>query len=460
MRLLFAVIAFASVARADEPDVDVEGRDSTELRGDAMVWEDAPLYLEPWEGGTSVRFATFGRARREEVGRALPVRIVSAARTDFVEVELVDARTCAAQSVRVDPRVTGLHFFVKREDLAPVLAKPFTLRASDGTGVKLRPGLPVVPTASGMYVVSARGDVLRLPIPHASIAFTYTRTKADDPPLPKGPLWRLERTTPVKVADTEMEARAAWLATRPAKHGATVKLAWSTRCIDLVVAAPANLLRPGTRSVEIHGFARGTGNGTHVIPRGTPLSTFGGREVAIAAEAIDVQAPTSDRTCFEAAMTLDRVDGGTLRRIARLCAPTKLVEGPPVAPGVKISNDPLAPPPDVGAPPADAKRTPKGTYWKRLAGTPGGKRPNEDSTVVVHYTGWTTDGTMFDSTHKRGQPARFPLRAVIAGWTDGLQLMSVGDKFRLWIPEDLAYKGAPGPPQGMLVFDVELLSVE
>ena len=79
---------------------------------------------------------------------------------------------------------------------------------------------------------------------------------------------------------------------------------------------------------------------------------------------------------------------------------------------------------------------------------------------MVHYTGWTTDGKMFDSSVVRGQPAQFPLNRVIAGWTEGLQLMVVGEKRRFWIPEDLAYKGKAGAPQGMLVFDVELMSFQ
>ena len=66
---------------------------------------------------------------------------------------------------------------------------------------------------------------------------------------------------------------------------------------------------------------------------------------------------------------------------------------------------------------------------------------------------------MFDSSVTRGKPAEFPLRGVIAGWTDAIPVMSVGDKVRFWIPEELAYKGSPGP-QGMLVFDVELLEIK
>ena len=66
----------------------------------------------------------------------------------------------------------------------------------------------------------------------------------------------------------------------------------------------------------------------------------------------------------------------------------------------------------------------------------------------------------FDSSTLRNQPAEFSLQGVIAGWTDGIPVMSVGDKYRFWVPEELAYKGAPGRPQGMLVFDVELLEIK
>ena len=77
----------------------------------------------------------------------------------------------------------------------------------------------------------------------------------------------------------------------------------------------------------------------------------------------------------------------------------------------------------------------------------------------MHYTGWTTDGKMFDSSVTRGEPATFPLGNVIKGWTEGLQLMATGEKTRFWIPQELAYKGESAP-YGMLVFDVELLKFE
>ncbi|MCB9763672.1 MAG: FKBP-type peptidyl-prolyl cis-trans isomerase [Alphaproteobacteria bacterium] len=116
-------------------------------------------------------------------------------------------------------------------------------------------------------------------------------------------------------------------------------------------------------------------------------------------------------------------------------------------------------PPDVAAPPADAQRTATGLASKVLQAGTGAEKPSARDTVKVHYTGWTTDGKMFDSSLTRGEPTTFPLNRVIAGWTEGMQLMVVGEKRRFWIPEELAYKGRPGAPQGMLVFDVELLDI-
>lgn len=122
-----------------------------------------------------------------------------------------------------------------------------------------------------------------------------------------------------------------------------------------------------------------------------------------------------------------------------------------------INPNPSTPPADVAAPPADAKRTASGLAYKSLRPGKGNSHPTKESNVTVHYTGWTTDGKMFDTSVDKGQPISFGLGDVIAGWTEGLQLMSPGEKMRFWIPEKLAYKGER-PPRGMLVFDVELIS--
>ena len=92
-----------------------------------------------------------------------------------------------------------------------------------------------------------------------------------------------------------------------------------------------------------------------------------------------------------------------------------------------------------------------------------GEKPSQASTVRTHYHGTLIDGTVFDSSYDRGEPAEFPVGGVIAGWTEALQMMSVGSKWRLTVPYSLAYgeQGAGGAigPYSTLVFDVELLSI-
>jgi len=106
--------------------------------------------------------------------------------------------------------------------------------------------------------------------------------------------------------------------------------------------------------------------------------------------------------------------------------------------------------------------TPSGLQYEVIKmGT--GPKPTPESTVKCHYVGTLIDGTEFDSSVKRGEPAQFPVSGVITGWTEALQLMPVGSKFRLYLPESLAY-GASGPsdqikPYSTLIFEVELLEI-
>jgi len=138
----------------------------------------------------------------------------------------------------------------------------------------------------------------------------------------------------------------------------------------------------------------------------------------------------------------------------QLCYEVEIVQ-------IEKGQEPPQTPPDVAKPPAEAKKTPAGVFYKVLkAAAKPGPHPTSNDTVRVNYSGWTTDGKMFDSTTTRNEPAEFNLRGVIVGWTDGIPLMTVGDKYRFWIPQELAYKGQPGKPAGMLVFDVELLEIK
>jgi FKBP-type peptidyl-prolyl cis-trans isomerase len=112
----------------------------------------------------------------------------------------------------------------------------------------------------------------------------------------------------------------------------------------------------------------------------------------------------------------------------------------------------------------DVKTTPSGLKYQVLKRGNGNVSPKATDTVKVHYHGTLLDGTVFDSSVERGEPISFPLNAVIPGWTEGLQLMKVGDKFKFTIPPNLAYgPNSPSPkipPNSTLVFEVELLGIQ
>ena len=136
--------------------------------------------------------------------------------------------------------------------------------------------------------------------------------------------------------------------------------------------------------------------------------------------------------------------------------PTEETMTPPANTSAPIPG-PIPAPPDVAAVPADATVTASGLAWKVLKPGTGTLKPTASSRVLAHYTGWTTNGEMFDSSVTRNEPLDYPLRQLIPGWIEGMQLMVVGEKRRFWIPAKLAYEGMAGAPQGMLVFDIELL---
>jgi FKBP-type peptidyl-prolyl cis-trans isomerase len=131
-----------------------------------------------------------------------------------------------------------------------------------------------------------------------------------------------------------------------------------------------------------------------------------------------------------------------------------------------VSNAPsaLAPGGGGGGPSTEVKTTASGLKYQVLKQGTGTVSPKATDTVNVHYHGTLLNGTVFDSSVERGQPISFPLNRVIRGWTEGLQLMKVGDKFKFEIPPDLAYgANSPSPkipPNSTLVFEVELLGIQ
>jgi len=109
------------------------------------------------------------------------------------------------------------------------------------------------------------------------------------------------------------------------------------------------------------------------------------------------------------------------------------------------------------------QRTPSGLRYRRVAGSGEGPRPSPTDTVTIHYEGTFIDGTGFDSSVARGEPAIFPLPRLIRGWQEGVPMMSVGDKFEFAIPYDLAYGPVgrgPIPGGATLLFTIELLAIQ
>lgn len=117
-------------------------------------------------------------------------------------------------------------------------------------------------------------------------------------------------------------------------------------------------------------------------------------------------------------------------------------------------------PPDVGSIPMNAEKSETGLVSRVISKGTGTEHPTEESTVTVHYTGWTTAGKAFDSSVVRNKPARFPLSRIFPGWKEGIQLMVVGEERRFWLTEELAFNGAPGKPKGTVVFDLELIAID
>src|SRR5690606_15181858 len=133
--------------------------------------------------------------------------------------------------------------------------------------------------------------------------------------------------------------------------------------------------------------------------------------------------------------TASRYDRGMFRRLFVIAVMASALAG---CGREEAPLPPITPPLDVAAPPPDASVTASGLASKVLEPGDSNVRPTAASTVRVNYTGWTTAGEMFDSSIPRGEPVEFQVGGVIPGWTEGLQLMVVGEKRRFWIPADLA----------------------
>jgi peptidylprolyl isomerase len=220
------------------------------------------------------------------------------------------------------------------------------------------------------------------------------------------------------------------------------------------------------------------GLATKVLKMGTGKSRPGKDEVVT----VDYTAWTTDGKMFDSTLVhgkpftiaMDHLLPGmaeglhmmTVGEKRRMWVPPSLAfngaAGKPAGPlvfDVTLLDLPTRAPDDVRTPPADALRTKGNISYKVLQPGTGTRHPTKTDTVLVNYTGWTTDGKMFDSSWTHGAPASLSLQNTIKGWQEGVPLMVEGEKMRFWIPERVAYEGSQ-KPYGMLVFDIELVKIQ
>jgi len=239
----------------------------------------------------------------------------------------------------------------------------------------------------------------------------------------------------------------------------------------------SNTVPPDVASVPADATKNPSGLATKVLKPGTGKDHPTKDEIVV----VDYTGWTSDGKMFDstasrgapATLVLNRVLPGLSEGVQmmvvgetrRLWVPEALAfkgkAGKPAGPlvfDVTLLDMPTRAPADVAAPPEDATLTKSGLYYKVLQPGTGQRHPKKIDEVTVQYTGWTTDGKMFDSSYVRGEPMTLQLDRVIAGWQEGIPLMVEGEKARFWIPEKLAYRGHQAP-YGMLVFDIKLIRI-
>ena len=255
----------------------------------------------------------------------------------------------------------------------------------------------------------------------------------------------------------------------------TATAAWAQA--PAIIPAPADLGAPPNDAVK---------SPTGLISKTVRAGSSQEKPIATDVVTVDYTGWRSDGLMFDSSVVrgkpstfpLDRVMPGwkecvlqmTIGEIRRCWVPQELAykgqSGRPTGTVVfdieliDTRSSPLIAPADVKAPPADAKRTASGLAYKEIRPGTGSRRASPFSQVLVHYTGWTTDGRMFDTSITKGQPVEMRLDEVIKGWTEGVAMMAEGQRMRFWVPESLAYQGKGDGPRGMLVFDIELVKIQ
>jgi hypothetical protein len=314
-KLPFLILAVATAAHAD----------TDSLSGNVLVWHDAALYTAPAEDSTAIHLASLPGGRTEAVGHVVPMHVV-ATHGEFVEVELADGPGCTWTRLATNDDIAKLHLFVKRDDLASVLVKPFEKTFADGTRIALKPGIAVVATSSGAYALSLRGHEVTAEIPAASVGYAY----APDKTKPRAMNLRdaaLETAAKVKLGDQTV-ALGGLRVGGVANGLATI----DDRCASLTVAVTDKSVKTVDEDDDTLEGSSGLGvlgmRESEFIPALTPLATPAGKQIAFAAKPIYVVAASHGKNvCFDRRLRLESVSASAPavevsdESHVRLCAP-------------------------------------------------------------------------------------------------------------------------------------------
>jgi hypothetical protein len=333
LALVLVVNTAAADTTTDPPAIDP----ATKLAGTVLAWNDSTFYLEARLDGPKLQLGLLKGARKDNVGYAMPLRVVGTS-GDFVEVEPVASTDCGWTALGVPKDLERLRVFVKRTDLAPVVTKAFVKAYKDGTTLDVKPGLAVVPLASGAYRVAFESFTIDAPIPSASIGYAYAgfsgkraTTKAGDYLIESAKLTLGERTF-----DSDDTISVAAVDKR--KSNSFVVL--TVTCALARISVPNDAVSKGGIG---HGYGiggGGSGTGKYgerwLLAKGTALFAPGlKRQVAVAAKEIEVAKPDGKpEACFARNWTLDQphlptapwTKAPTPRPTLMLCAPTSVVQ--------------------------------------------------------------------------------------------------------------------------------------
>ena len=293
------------------------------LHGNVLVWHDAALYVDASDSANTVHVATLAS---RAVGHAVPMHVVGT-KGDFIEVELVDDGGCTWAKLATNDDVAKLHLFVKRADLAPVLAKPFEQTFADGTKVSLRPGVAVLPADTG-YTFSLRGHEVTAAIPAASVAHSYTPEKVK--PRAVG---AHEYAVGKASLDDHLYGFEGVRATAIEAKGDSALVTFDERCVALTVSAPTKSVKTLDDDPETLGGSSGLGvldlRDSAYIPALTQLQTPAGHPLAVAAKPIYLMTePHGKCACVDRRVRLEAVvpsapeiENADVDDRLRVCAP-------------------------------------------------------------------------------------------------------------------------------------------